>query len=107
MAARAKFDSDAPYLTHPRAAAIHYEPLPTAVLRQLARLERLLRRAPSADEAEWLNQQAALVLAEWVTPPPAPVRGLTTERRDRRPRHEIRYGRRGFGPRNKSGKARS
>ena len=38
MAARAKFDSDAPYLTHPRAAAIHYEPLPTAVLRQLARM---------------------------------------------------------------------
>ena len=107
MSARQPYDPDSPYITHHRAAAIHYQPLPADAMRQLQRLARLIRTAPNEDELAWLLEQEAAVLAEWVTPPPAPVRGLTTERRDRRPRHEIRYGRRGFGPRNKSGKARS
>lgn len=35
------------------------------------------------------------------------IRHTAPARRERPPRHEQRYGRRGFGPRNASGKARS
>lgn len=107
MAARAKFDSDAPYLTHPRAAVIYYEPFPAHLLSQLARLARLLRHAPNAAEAAWLEAQMDTLTREGACCPPVAVRKVANTRRERRPRHEIRYGLRGFGPRNKSGRARS
>lgn len=51
---RASRYTDEAYLFHPRAAALHYEPLPTDTLRQLARLGRLIRTAPNVQEAEWM-----------------------------------------------------
>ena len=105
MAARPRFDSDAPYVTHPRSGALHFEPLPDDTLRQLANLERLAKTAPDILELLWIEQQASLVLAECPACPP--VRHTGQAKRDRNPRHELRYGRRGAGPRNKSGKAKS
>lgn len=74
MAARPTFDPDSPYITHPRAAVVHYAPLPETVLRQLARLERLMHAAPCVEEIDWLEAQAALVMAECVDCAPIPVR---------------------------------
>lgn len=88
------FDSDAPYLTHPRAAAIHYEPLPADALAQLARLERLIQRAPDTDELEWLLQQRALVTAECVECPPVTVRN-TEPPPPRKPRKPVWFNRKG------------
>jgi hypothetical protein len=101
------FDSDAPYLTHPRSSALHYEPLPAEALAQLARLERLMRHAPNAEELDWLIEQAAAeVTAECETCPPLPVRGQR-QPTPRPRRHEPKYWRRKAGPRNKSGRAKS
>ena len=106
MAARPRFDPDSAYIVHQHAAALHYEPLPAATMAQLANLERLMRCPPNLQELEWLEQQRALVLAECPACPPVRHTGQT--KRDRNPRHELRYGRRGAGPRhNRSGKAKS
>ena len=106
MTARPQFDPDSAYVTHPRSGALHFEPLPAATMAQLANLERLMRCPPNLQELEWLEQQRALVLAECPACPP--VRHTNAPRRDRNPKHEVRYGRRGYGPRNnKSGKAKS
>jgi hypothetical protein len=105
MTARPQFDPDSAYVTHPRSGALHYEPLPDETLRQLARLDRLAKTAPDATELEWLQEQAALVMAERADC--QRVRHTGQAKRDRNPRHELRYGRRGAGPRNKSGRAKS
>src|SRR5574343_681651 len=107
MAARPRFSEDDAYLFHSRrTAAIHYTPFPAHLLGQLARLSRLLRHAPNEVEAAWLNAQIDALTSEGACCPPVAVRGIRPQRRDHQ-RHEVRYGRRGAGPRNKSGKARS
>lgn len=88
------FDSDAAYEYHPRAAVIHYEPLPADAMRQLQRLARLIRTAPNEDELEWLQEQQALVLAECDDCPPVPVRNVNPPP-PRKPRKRVWFNSRG------------
>ena len=108
MAARPRFSEDDAYLFHSRkTAVVHYTPFPAHLLGQLARLSRLLRHAPNEAEAAWLNAQIDALTSEGACCPPVAVRKVTKARRDRPARHEQRYGRRGYGPTNKSGRAKS
>lgn len=88
MAARPDFDPDSAYIVHPRAAVVHYAPLPEDTLRQLARLERLMHAAPCAEELDWLEAQAALVLNECADCPPVTVRN-TEPPPPRKPRKAV------------------
>jgi hypothetical protein len=110
MAARPQFDPDSAYVTHPRSGALNYEPLPVPLACQLANIRNLLRHAPNDEEFAWLVGQEHALQAEMDARAELPVVIRHTEpaRRERSfPRHELRYGRRGFGPRNASGKAKS
>lgn len=104
---RTRLDMDAPYLTHPRAAALHYAPLPSDTLRALHIIRDLMTYATDAAELAWLEARETMLIASCADCPPARVRNVEAARRDRPPRHETRYGRRGYGPTNASGKARS
>ena len=101
---RARFDSDQPYLTHPRAAVIAYEPLAAAPLKALALIHRLMRRA-NADELQWLIGRETLILRGDCADCP-PVRNVGQSHRNTH-RSEMKYRNAKRGPRNVSGKARS
>lgn len=75
-----------------------------------------MRASRTTHEAVVVHQRSAVLFLDAlevadrfaVSAIPRPtVRGVKAERRDRAPRHELRYGRRGFGPRNASGRAKS
>jgi hypothetical protein len=109
MAARPQFDPDSAYITHPRSGALNYEPLPADTLHALADIRQLQRHTQDAALLAWLDDRAAFLTADCADCPPLPVRHTEPPRQERSfPRHELRYGRRGFGPRhNASGKAKS
>jgi hypothetical protein len=110
MAARPTFDPDSAYITHPHAAALHYEPLPAALARQLANLRSLMRHAPNDEEFAWLVGQEHALQAELDASAALPVTVRNTEPRQWTrpfPKHETKYALRSQGPTNKSGKARS
>jgi hypothetical protein len=109
MAARPTFTSDDPYITHPRSGALAFEPLPADTLHALADIRTLQRHTQDGALLAWLDDRAAFLTADCADCPPVAVRHTEPPRRERSfPRHELRYGRRGFGPRhNASGKAKS
>lgn len=109
MAARARFDTDDPYIVHPRSAALCYEPLPVETLHALADIRQLQRHTQDAALLSWLEDRAAFLTAHCADCAPVAVRHTEPQKRERSfPRHEERFGRRGFGPRrNSSGKVRS
>jgi hypothetical protein len=108
MAARQTFTTDAPYIVHPRSAALCYEPLPVETLHALADIRTLQRHTQDPALMAWLEDRAAFLTAHCTDCAPVAVRNTEPRKVERSfPRHEERYGRRGFGPRNASGKARS
>jgi hypothetical protein len=108
VTARPTFTSDDPYITHPRSGALAFEPLPADTLHALADIRQLQRHTQDAVLLAWLDDRAAFLTADCADCPPVVIRNTEPPRRERSfPRHEERYGRRGFGPRNASGKAKS
>ena len=103
---RANFDPDAPYITHLRSGSLHYQPLPAETLHALADIRTLQRHTQDPALLDWLEAREAMLIAGSPDCPPCPVRNVEAQKRDR-PRHESKYALRGFGPRNRSGKAKS
>jgi hypothetical protein len=104
---RTRLDMDAPYLVHPHARAIHHQPFPAEALRALHIIRTLMVHTTDFAEVEWLEAREAMLIESCADCPPARVRNVEAPRRDRPPRHEQRYGRRGYGPTNASGRAKS
>lgn len=102
---RSRFDTDAPYIHHPRAAAIHYTPLPE--LPELDEIDALIASAVFRFELDRLLERRARLLAACADCPPVTVRNTGAQRRDHRPNSELKYRRYGAGPRNASGRAKS
>jgi hypothetical protein len=103
MAAR-PFDTDAPYITHPRSGAVFYEPIPADTLHALADIRTLQRHTQDAALLNWLIEREAMLVAHCADCPPVVVRNVEERKRDRPPRKEPKYVM--YGVRGRSGKAR-
>lgn len=76
MAARPRFDPDAPYIVHPRSAALYYAPFPAETLHALADIRTLQRHTQDAALLDWLEEREAMLIGQCATCPPVNVRNV-------------------------------
>lgn len=76
MMRASRYTDDAAYLTHPRSAALTYEPLPAETLHALADIRTLQRHTQDPALLTWLEDRAVFLTAACADCPPVVVRNV-------------------------------